>query len=294
MRSKRHFLQFLLCLLLLPLFCIPALAAEGALFRYELSVDGCDTVEVNTGDVITVTLYLCHTDGTPYTMHAMQDEIRYDADFFRLVENSALLSTGIRSTDIALVDGYREFYMNFLSFSGGEQWAEKQRIGSFQLEITGSSGVSTITNEDFLVSFPDGSGSYACEANELTIILSSECTVRFETNGGSSIDPVTAIYGELLTRPEDPVRPGKHLEGWYKDIHLTEEWDFSTDTVKGNMTLYARWADGEAVEEASYIFCGRPSAGIPGVPLCWLCLWLLLLVLATVCVFIFRRIRKRR
>ena len=64
-------------------------------------------------------------------MYAMQDEIRYDSSFFRLVEDSALLGKGIQSTDISVLGGFREFYMNFLSFSGGEQWQPKTRVGSF-------------------------------------------------------------------------------------------------------------------------------------------------------------------
>ena len=57
-----------------------------------------------------------------YTMYGMQNEIRYDSNFFQLVEGSALLSNGISTTDIGLRDNYREFYMNFVSLSGGEEW----------------------------------------------------------------------------------------------------------------------------------------------------------------------------
>ena len=293
MNFKKRFLFLLTIALLLPVFCVPAAAADPE-FRYELTVDGSDTVEANTGDVITVALHLYRTDeDAKYTMYAMQDEIRYDSEFFELVEDSAVLSSGIRSTDIALVDNHREFYMNFLSFSGGETWSPKTRIGTFQLRVTGTSGVTTITSQDFLVSLPDGSGSYACDANELTVILSTDCTVRFETNGGSKIDPVTAIYGELLERPKDPVREGKHIVGWFKDIHLTEEWDFKNDTVKGNMTLYAKWADGDPVTSGECIVCGRPAAGVPGIPLCWLC-FLLLLLLLVLAYTVYRYEKKKR
>ena len=293
MNFKKRFLFLLVIALLLPVFCVPAAAADPE-FRYELTVDGSDTVEVNTGDIITVALHLYRTDADAnYTMYAMQDEIRYDSEFFELVEDSAVLSSGIRSTDIALVDNHREFYMNFLSFSGGETWIPKTRIGTFQLRVIGTSGVTTITNQDFLVSLQDGSGSYACDANELTVILSTDCTVRFETNGGTKIDPVTAIYGELLERPEDPVREGKHIVGWFKDIHLTEEWDFENDTVKGNMTLYAKWADGDPVVPDTCAICGRADSAL-GLPICWLCFVLILLVLlAAAAVFVFRRRKKQ-
>lgn len=292
---KRYLCFLLTFFLLLPVLCVNASAAEPE-FRYEITVDGKDTVEASTGDILTVTLHLYRTDEeSPYTMYAMQDEIRYDSAFFRLVEDSALLSKGIQSTDISVLGGFREFYMNFLSFSGGEQWQPKTRVGTFQLEVIGTSGVSTITNEDFLVSLKDGSGSYKCDANVLTVILSSECVVKFETNGGSEIDDVTAIYGEKLTRPEDPVRAGKHLVGWYRDIHLTEEWDFENDVVTGHMTLYAKWADGDpAAEGGSCILCGRPALSF--LPLCWFHLLILILILLVLVLIyiLYRKAKKER
>ena len=293
MNLKKWFVFLLIFLMLLPGLVQPAFAAENPQFRYEMTVDGKDTVEVKTGDIITVTLHLYRVDeNAPYTMHAMQSELRYDSSFFELVDDSAVLSNSIQSTDISVLGGMREFYMNFVSFSGGTQWQPKTRIGSFQLKVTGESGVTTITNEDFLVSLPDGSDSYKCESNALTVILSTDCTVKFETNGGTPIDPVTAIYGELLERPEDPTREGKRLAGWFKDIHLSEEWNFVTDTVKGNMTLYAKWENipdetvaptepGDMPYEHGNrcMICGREDMLISGIPLCWICLIILILIL---------------
>lgn len=294
---KRTICFLLTLLFLLPVVSLTAAAAEPE-FYYELTVDGKDTVEVDPGDLITVTLHLYRTDADEaYTMYAMQDEIRYDSNFLELVEGSELLSSGIQSTDIGLVDHHREFYMNYLSFSGGVQWEPKTRIGSFQLKVTGESGVTTITNEDFLVSLKDGSGSYPCEANKLTVILTTDCTVKFETNGGTPIEPVTAIYGEKLARPEDPVREGKRLVGWFKDIHLSEEWDFDTDTVTGSMTLYAKWEDAPVQAEPEHddcLICGRPALLLG---LCLRCLLILLLILALlllIAYYLYRRGKKQR
>ena len=274
---KKLISLLLAVVLLLP--CIPtAFAADNSRkFLFELAVDGKDKKEAQPGDIITVVFTLNRTDSdAAYEMYAMQNEIRYDSEFFKLVEGSAMLSDGISTTEIGLRDSFREFYMNFVSLSGGVQWEPRTRVGSFELRVIGTEGVSTITNEDFLVSKPDGSGSYDCSSNELTVVVTTDCLVKFETNGGTPIEPVVAIYGELLERPEDPIREGKYLEGWYKDIHLTEEWDFDTDTVKGNMTLYAKWTD-KAPERC--IICGRNSTPIPGIPLCGFCLLILLLIL---------------
>lgn len=239
------------CLLVLIVFlsCFPtAYAADNSReYFFELSVDGSDTKQVQPGDIITVVFNLNRTDsGDRYDMYAMQNEIRYDSEFFELVEGSALLSNGITTTDIGLRDNYREFYMNFVSLSGGEEWEARRLVGSFQLKVIAESGVSKITNQDYLVSTSDGKDQYKAECQDVTIIVSSECTVTFESNGGTEVPSQTVRYGETVERPGNPLREGYHLTGWYSDIDLQIPWDFDTDTVQGNMTLYARWEKGDA------------------------------------------------
>ena len=295
MSTKKGLISLILILLLVPAFFISAFAADTPEFSYELSIDGGEHKEVETGDIITVTLHLVRTDAdTPYTMYGMQDEIRYDSSFFKLVEDSVILYDGVQSSDVARETPYHEFYMNFLSLSGGSQWEPKTRVGSFQLEVIAESGVTTITNEDYLVSLSDGSGSYRCEANELTVILTTECVVRFETNGGTEIEDIIAVYGETLTKPEDPLREGKQFVGWYKDIHLSEPWDFASDIVKGSMTLYAKWED-TIVEEtpapAVPIEEDKDGCAIVGIP-CWLWIIVLIVILA-IAVYLISRGKKK-
>lgn len=239
---KKMLSMLLVAVLLIGMLPTAVMAAEDECFRFELSIDGSDTKDVKTGDVITVVLRLKRTDANEaYTMYAMQDEIRYDSTFFELVEGSAVLSSGGETTDIGMRDNYREFYMNYLSTSGGTTWEADTLVGSFQLRVIAESGVTKITNEDHLVSVQDGSGSYLSEGNELTVILSTACTVRFESNGGTKVEDQTVQYGEKLVKPEDPTREGYRFDGWYKDLDRTTLWNFDDDKVTGNITLYAGW-----------------------------------------------------
>lgn len=249
-------LSMILCVALL-LCCIPGAyaAEEDGTFFFALSVDGSDTKQVMPGDMITVVFNLYRTDSDePYPMYAMQNEIRYDSEFFRLVEGSELLSDGIRTTDLGLRDQYREFYMSFVSMSGGEEWKAQRLVGSIQLEVIGQSGVSKITNQDYLVSAADGQGHYEASCQDVTIIVSTDCTVTFESNGGSPVPSQSVRYGEKVLRPEDPIREGYHLEGWYTDLDLQNPWDFDKDTVQGNLTLYAKWAQGDPAGEIHWLW----------------------------------------
>lgn len=218
-------------------------------YFFELSVDGSHQKQVQPGDIITVVFTLYRTDTEePGEMYAMQNEIRYDSSFFRLVEGSEVISDGILATEIGLRDTFREFYMNFVSMAGGELWEAERRIGSFQLEVIAASGMTKITNQDYLVSAADGKETYAATCQDVSIILTTDCKVIFESNAGAAIAEQVVPYGKQMQPPEDPVRSGYHFAGWYTDMDLQIPWNFDRDVVQHNMTLYARWEQGETVD----------------------------------------------
>lgn len=66
--------------------------------------------------------------------------------------------------------------------------------------------------------------------------------VKFVTNGGSSIAEQAVYAGECAIEPEAPTKEGYVFDGWYKDIGLTEPYDF-TLPVNGDITLYAAWKE---------------------------------------------------
>ena len=259
----KRVISLVLAVMLLLSCPVTAHAADHSLeFFFELTVDGGNEKKVQPGDIITVVFTLYRTDSDDsYDMYAMQNEIRYDSEFFRLVEGSSMLTDGISTTEIGLRDTYREFYMNFVSLTGGESWNAKKLIGSFQLEVIGESGVTKITNQDYLVSTADGTDRYAAACQDVTIILTTDCTVSFETNGGSRVPEQIVQYGETVKRPDDPIRDGYRLVGWYTDIDLRNPWDFDTDKVQGNMTLYAKWEQGDPADETP----GNDGGGFSGL-----------------------------
>jgi len=72
-------------------------------------------------------------------------------------------------------------------------------------------------------------------------------TVKFNTNSGSSISDLENVeYGSKITEPTEPSKASDgnysySFAGWYKDSSLTEEYDFTKDTITDNITLYAKY-----------------------------------------------------
>lgn len=231
----------LLAALLTLLLPTPAQAAQPQ-FRFILSVDGADEAAVQPGDVVTLTLRLKRTDsGERYTMYAMQDEVVYDPAFLQPVQDSALTADGVRTADVPAGGGLRACVFSFVSFDGGADWPADVTVAMLQLRVTGESGVSALVNRNFLVSCQNGRETYDTSAVDAAVTVSERCTVRFESNGGTPLLSQFVSRGETISRPDDPLREGYRLTGWFADEALTDPWDFDSDRVTANMTLYAGW-----------------------------------------------------
>ncbi len=76
------------------------------------------------------------------------------------------------------------------------------------------------------------------------IVSNSGFTVKFDTDGGSYIPPVKAMYSEKIT-PDEPVKEGWSFTGWYTDRECTESFDISADGITGSTVLYAGWKKSE-------------------------------------------------
>jgi uncharacterized repeat protein (TIGR02543 family) len=67
-------------------------------------------------------------------------------------------------------------------------------------------------------------------------------TVTFVSNGGSSVAPIRNVaLNSKITQPNNPTRHGYSFNGWYKDSLLNVPFNFSTDVIEDNTTLYAKW-----------------------------------------------------
>lgn len=67
--------------------------------------------------------------------------------------------------------------------------------------------------------------------------------ITFNSDGGSDVTPLSEYEGNTISAPVNPVKAGYIFAGWYKDTGYTNAWNFATDKVTGDITLYANFAD---------------------------------------------------
>ena len=70
------------------------------------------------------------------------------------------------------------------------------------------------------------------------------CILSFDPQGGTVTDDQFIRQGGLASKPADPKRDGYVFEGWYKEAAGENAWDFSSDTVDEDTTIYAKWTKG--------------------------------------------------
>jgi len=73
----------------------------------------------------------------------------------------------------------------------------------------------------------------------------SRYTVKFDTNGGTTVANKTVTRNAKLAEPTAPTKDGYTFDGWYTDKKLTTAYNFDTKVTKG-FTLYAKWVEAKA------------------------------------------------
>ena len=71
-----------------------------------------------------------------------------------------------------------------------------------------------------------------------------DVTATFNANGhGTAPNSQTVLNGNKITEPTAPSEDGYTFGGWYKEAECTNKWNFETDVLNDNITLYAKWSE---------------------------------------------------
>ena len=76
-------------------------------------------------------------------------------------------------------------------------------------------------------------------------------TVTFDSQGGSAITSQSIAKDGKATKPVDPTKDGYTFDGWYKEAACTTTWNFDSDTITENITLYAKWTEKKAEQPSN-------------------------------------------
>lgn len=79
-------------------------------------------------------------------------------------------------------------------------------------------------------------------ADNISAFNGRECTVTFDSHGGSAVEAVSQYEKFYISTPETPIREGYRFDGWYlTDNYLTDQKVKFPYQVDGDRTLHAKW-----------------------------------------------------
>ena len=84
-------------------------------------------------------------------------------------------------------------------------------------------------------------GLLTCCIDDITVEKLDNVTVRFNSNGGSSVADITTMAMESIVEPEYPTKAGYEFAGWFTDEALSSPFDFNSVRLENDITLYAKW-----------------------------------------------------
>ena len=160
--------------------------------------DGAHVTNTTGGDLTLYAQWTADLD-TPYTVEHWQENIGVEADAAQNESNYTLADTD---------------------------------------DLTGTS------DDKVTPAVKDYAGFTAPSAQEITIAADgstvlryyytrNQYTITFNTDGGSTVDAITADYGANVTKPKDPSKDGYTFAGWDVDVPAT--------MPAGDMTITAQW-----------------------------------------------------
>lgn len=92
---------------------------------------------------------------------------------------------------------------------------------------------------DYITADMTFDGTYIIFNNYQPDSIQLTYTVTFKNSNGDTVAETDVISGNPVEIP-DYTEFGHVTEGWYKDADLTDKWDFETDTVTDDITLYVK------------------------------------------------------
>lgn len=76
-----------------------------------------------------------------------------------------------------------------------------------------------------------------------TTLVNTLPKITFNSQGGSAVTGKTADYDSVIIAPvAASTKTGYTFDGWYKEAGCLNTWNFTTDKVTIDTTLYAKWA----------------------------------------------------
>ena len=139
------------------------------------------------------------------------------------------------------------------TYSDGSTTAESITAAN----ITGFNSATAVVDQVLTITVGAQTTTYKVQIAAITPVT---YTVTFNSQGGSEVTSTSNVTtGSAITAPTAPTQTGYTFDGWYKEAGCTNAWNFNTDTVTNDVTIYAKWTANSAVTVSSVVVKTAPT-----------------------------------
>jgi len=138
-----------------------------------------------------------------------------------------------------------EHYQQDVSGAGYTLFETENKTGTTATQVTATA--KTYANYTYNSGISTVSGTITANGSLVLKLYYDRktYTVTFQSNGGSAVSSYTGVrHGATISAPADPTRSGYVFNLWYADSALTQRFEFATQTITANTTIYAKWWSG--------------------------------------------------
>ena len=126
------------------------------------------------------------------------------------------------------------------------------------LSLDGGTGVisgtpTAVTSNTYTITGTNSGGS---TTEDVDITVSIFWDVSYDSVGGTSVSPERVISGGHVTEPTPPTRSGYTFVGWYWEAEYVTMFNFVTDVITADTTLFAKWQVDEIFWDFTFVSNG--------------------------------------
>ncbi len=173
--------------------------------------------------------YYCPINSAPYKKYGI---------------DAATIENIIIDHDIdTLVDcGFKNFSGNLIVNAQINSFHCVDRYGETFLDIN-SVQINTDAMDHTYDSSYDGRYILSKYRKEYNLrMMENHYEIVFDADDGTQKTYYSIVKKDTLcTEPQSPSKRGYEFVGWYKESQCINSWDFSSEIVTGDITLYAKW-----------------------------------------------------
>ena len=153
--------------------------------------------------------------------------------------------TGDTSYKASFSESPRQYLISFRNDDGSLIREDKYDYGTAASDIDRPADPTKDPTAQYSYTFSGWNPAIANVEKDVTYTAEySALTRQYKVSFDSAVfDPIsdqTVEYGNKVIKPAEPSKDYYSFGGWYKDPQFKEEWNFETDTVKGNTRIYLK------------------------------------------------------